>query len=292
MAPPEASPQTSDAAILFADIAGSSALYESAGNAVALAAVTRCLQSLRDIAASFAGITVKTIGDAILCRFGGADQAVQAAIAMQEQAAGNPLGVRIGLHYGAVVLAAEDVFGDSVNLAARIVALANPRQILTSGQSFDALPPHLRGVCRRLYATHVKGRSEEVTIFEVIWQQDGGLTMVGASQAARAPERLVLDYRGARLELAAGRGEISIGRDAASTIAVSAPLASRRHAAIAWKDGHFVLSDRSSNGTYIALENGRDILLRREEFILTGRGAIGLGAPPEAGGDNLVFEVQ
>jgi adenylate cyclase len=272
-------------AILFADIAGSTGLYESSGDTVAMAAVVECVACLKSTTTAYGGSVIKTIGDEVMASFASAGQAIQAANAMQSRfadLAGAQAGIKlkIGFHYGPVIEADGDCFGDTVNLAARLTGLATPEQILTSGETFDALPPYLRATCRKLYSTAVKGRKSEVTIIEALWQQDQGQTMLSDnSAAAEAPgQAATISYRGQTWSVDPAHPEIGIGRDVKNVVVVDVATASRHHASVILRQKKIVIEDHSSNGTFVRLQNGQELLLRREDLVIAGHVLVGLGA--------------
>ena len=279
------SPMDTFRAILFADIAGSTGLYESSGDTVAMAAVVECVACLKSTTTAYGGSVIKTIGDEVMASFASAGQAIQAANAMQSRfadLAGAQAGIKlkIGFHYGPVIEADGDCFGDTVNLAARLTGLATPEQILTSGETFDALPPYLRATCRKLYSTAVKGRKSEVTIIEALWQQDQGQTMLSDnSAAAEAPgQAATISYRGQTWSVDPAHPEIGIGRDVKNVVVVDVATASRHHASVILRQKKIVIEDHSSNGTFVRLQNGQELLLRREDLVIAGRVLVGLGA--------------
>lgn len=286
-------------AILFADIVGSTGLYEQSGDTVALEAVVACLDCLKAVTLAHGGRAVKTIGDELMAVFGSAEQAVLAANGMHssfEKTIGNRAGMklRIGCHFGSVIETDGDCFGDTVNLASRLTTLATPDQILTSRETYDALPSYLQATCRALYSTAVKGRKGKVTIIEALWKQDQGQTMLSDNSAlASAPAREArISYKGRSWTVNEDAPEASIGRDAKCTVVVSAATASRHHATVLLRQEKIVIADQSSNGTFVRLQNGQELLLRREELVLAGRSLIGLGAAPTAeSGDALLIEV-
>ena len=287
-------------AILFADIAGSTGLYEQSGDAAALAAVVNCLDCLKTETLAQGGRVVKTIGDASMSVFDTAAQAIQAANAMQsafERTLGGRAGIklRIGFHFGSVIETDGDCFGDTVNLASRLTALATPDQILTSRETYDALPSWLQATCRKLYSTAIKGRKGKITIIEALWKQDQGQTMLSDNFAATeaVAKEAKISYRGKLWTVNETCPEATIGRDAGSTVVVSAATASRRHATLSLRQDKIVIEDQSSNGTFVRLHNGQELLLRREELVLSGRVLLGLGAALSVCGDERVaIEVE
>ena len=178
---------TTTLAILFADISGSTRLYETLGDALARQRVADCLSVLTEAIQQCGGTVIKTIGDEVMSTFPSAEVGVRAACAMQESLAERaalsktPLTIRVGLHYGPALIEAGDVFGDVVNLAARIVGLAKANQILTSRQTVDSLPETMRTMTRHVDRAPLKGKQEETDIYEVIWREDELTRMEGPS---------------------------------------------------------------------------------------------------------------
>ena len=269
-------------AVLFADIAGSTSLYERIGNTAALAAISRCLDLATASAQGCDGRLVKTIGDEALLLFPTADAAAAAAAETQrrmtETAGGNDLnlGFRIGFHYGAAIETAGDVFGDAVNVAARMVGLAKRGQVILSLSTAPRLSAGLAVQVRELDVLTVKGKEQDIGICELLWQDSSAdLTAMTARPVSRAA-RLELRHGARTVELGAGPA-LSLGRDAQNDVVIDDRLASRQHARIERRRDKFVLVDQSSNGTYVTVEGEPEILLRREEMILRGRGRISFG---------------
>jgi hypothetical protein len=191
------------------------------------------------------------------------------------------LGVRIGFHHGPVIQNGGDIFGDTVNLAARLVEQAARSQIILSRETSDRLGPVFRSFKRALYAIHVKGKAEEVELCELIWHQADDVTMfaaAGASAEAKPPE-LRLKYGDREVVRRRENDSITIGRAPDCNLVIATRKASREHCTIERRKDSFVLSDQSSNGTYVTAEGGGEILLRREEFRLGRHGWITFGQP-------------
>ncbi|MBX9632747.1 MAG: FHA domain-containing protein [Burkholderiales bacterium] len=281
-------------AVLFADIAGSTRLYEALGDAEALQRVEACLSALRSVTTQFGGTVVKTIGDEVLCVFGDAGTALRAAAQMQGSVRALPgkddvrPAVRIGFHTGPVLERDGDVFGDTVNVAARIAGLAKAHQILSSDSTCETLPGYLRMSVRSLGETALKGRSGAVGLCEVIWDLGQDMTLVeGVAPAVSTAARELMLSCGDR-EWRLTQGALGIGRDAASDIVVAAPRASRQHARIEVRNGKFVLVDLSSNGTFVRPTGAELVLLKREDYVLAGRGLIGFGDEVSDPGPNVL----
>jgi adenylate cyclase len=190
------------------------------------------------------------------------------------------LGVRVGFHAGPVVERDGDVFGDSVNLAARLAELASRGQIITSAETVEALDPMQRMECRSLYSIAVKGKDREVQICEMMWTDSEDATMVvGRSTAAPRPAAgsLRLIYRGRTVRLPDEKRPFVLGRDATADLVIADRMASRAHCEIERRQDKIVITDRSANGTYLTIAGDREIVLRREESLLRSHGWIVLG---------------
>jgi adenylate cyclase len=283
--------ETAQRAVLFADVTDSTRIYESLGDTRALALIAQLLGLLEAAAAGHGGSVVKKLGDALVCVFPTPDEACQAACDMQLAALGVPaargsdrLSIRVGFTYGPVVLSGGDVFGDMVNVCSRLVTLANPEQILTTQQTVEALSPPLREQCRQLFPIRVRGRHEEIIACSVRYRSDPDATETNIARATLTRVRVVRS---------AGAG-LRIGREKDNDLVVESHFASRQHARIYPREGHFVLQDLSSNGTYL-LQDGTtaEILLRREEAVLGERGWIGLGNSATRHGDHAMrFRIE
>ena len=289
-------PDQTKGCVLFADVSGSTKLYEIVGDTKAHEAIDRCVRLFSSITLANGGRVVKTIGDEVMSVFPQPSQAAAAAKAIQSEVdAMAPvdrvrLGVRIGFHDGALVERDGDVFGDTVNLAARLTEMAARGQIITSLETVEQLATNQKTDCRRLYSAPVKGREKEVEICELMWtdtddatqmtvhasQRDNTQTGAFLRSAPREPT-LRLVYRETTLKLDALRRQAVLGREASVDLVVADPKASRAHCEIELRQGKFVLADRSANGTYLTIDGDREIVLRREEMILRGHGVIALG---------------
>ena len=273
--------------VLFADVAGSSRLYELAGNNTAADAIRRCLEVMHRAVKDAGGRVIKTMGDGLMAVFLHPDRATQAATRMHLAVSalpaieGEQLALRIGFHAGTIIQRDDDIFGDTVNIAARLAAQATRGQVLTSAETVEKLTPLLRSATRHLYDVNLRGKTDDVALCEVLWSKSPDITDVPLGQSPRAANvRLRIVFAGQEILRRRGAESISIGRDLESTLIVADSAASRHHCVIERRQDHFVIRDQSSNGTYVLVEGDReDIVLRREEFVLRGHGWISCGRP-------------
>ncbi|MCU0805538.1 MAG: adenylate/guanylate cyclase domain-containing protein [Burkholderiales bacterium] len=271
-------------AILFADVSGSTTLYERLGDREALRAVESVLDILRRNVAAYRGRVVKTIGDEVMAAFPDADGALQAASDMQNGVASLPafgdvrLAIRVGFHYGPALEDKADFFGDAVNTAARMAGLAKAGQIITTAATVAALAPLLRASTREVAALAVKGKQDAVQVCEVLWQPDAEVTMLAPKHVAAATEPVLKLSHGARtLVMDSATGAVQIGRDASNTFAVSDRMASRLHGRIERRGDKFYYVDLSTNGTYLTVQGDAETVLRRDQAMLRGRGTLAFG---------------
>lgn len=290
----------SNPAVLFADIAGSTRLYDTLGDARAKSLIDECIETMRDVVEQYGGRVVKTIGDEVMCVLPDADSACLAATDMQlkisamAESSGVKRAIRAGFHAGPVIEDGNDVFGDSVNIAARMAGLAKAMQIITTQATVQQMSLMLQSTTRKIAALSVKGKGDDIDVCEVIWQAGDELTMATPSiNRQLATSRLSLAYAGTETVLELANTAIVLGRDPACQVVVTDRMASRQHARIERRRDKFVLIDQSTNGTFVTFEGEQEIALRREELMLRGRGHIAFGRHAgEAAQDLATFKVS
>ncbi|MGR8935456.1 MAG: adenylate/guanylate cyclase domain-containing protein [Gammaproteobacteria bacterium] len=291
---------TLSCAVLFADIAGSTRLYETLGDREARHITGTYLATMASIVLQHRGVIIKTIGDEIMCRFPTADQAVQAACEIQQAVAAGlvdnvPLNVHAGLHYGPVIMENNDIFGDAVNTAARLVSIGKAGQIMTTEETVQQLSPQLRSKTRYFDTTTVKGKQEELKVFQVLWEEEHltriiPLGFIGASKAPENSNTLTLLCADRSFTLSPDMKPLVLGREAQyAELVVPAGFVSRVHATIECRRGKYIFIDQSTNGSFIRTQDGNVVYLRREEFSLFGEGVISLGTELDDSNPYLIY---
>jgi class 3 adenylate cyclase len=124
-------------AVLFTDIVDSTALAESLGATRWRELVGMHNERIQFELDRYRGRLVKTTGDGVLALFDGSERAVRAAAAICRAAQSLGLSIRAGIHTGEVELTAGDVRGLAVHVAARVMALAGPSQVLVSSTTHE-----------------------------------------------------------------------------------------------------------------------------------------------------------
>lgn len=278
------------ACVVFADLVGSTGIFERLGDETAGRFVTQLTTALAKIFEQHKGRVVKLLGDGLFVVFNDESQALTACIAIQERlqqkpvrpgGTGRPVQMQMGIESGEVVEIEGDCYGDAVNSAARLADLAGADQILTSQRVRDALPPPQQAKLRGLGPMYLRGKAEVTEVYRVEWQpdRDAEATVMGVSMFAEAPEARLAVRVGDQSCMLQPRGEaITLGRSATADLPVNDTRVSRLHATIEWRGGHFVLSDASSFGTWVYFGNQPEpVVLRRTECYLVGQGQIALG---------------
>ena len=286
--------QDLEVAILFADVVGSTQLYDEFGDTKASETVAICLNVMKESTHKFNGTVIKTIGDEVMATFPTVDEAMGAASLMQTRISSDadnsaehiPVSIRIGCHFGPVVQEVNDIFGAAVHTANRMTSQAKARQIVISGSTVEKMSPEVRAQTRQIDLATVRGRLDEVALFELLWQPDEATSMLPTieweSKLKRA-SRLLLKFHDTSVVVDENKKGANMGRADDNDLVVKGNLISRIHARIEMRRGRFMLVDQSTNGTFLLKENGEEIFVRRDSTVLDGKGVIGLGKVAKTG---------
>ncbi len=278
--------KSTEIAILFADIVGSTRLYQDVGDAEAHRLVVSCLDTMREAVESVGGTLLRTVGDAVLVKFDSSDDAFLAAIKMQELQEHSELSIRIGFHWGEAIPNQGDVYGNAVNVAARVAGLANGNEIVITKDVVDRLRPIHQQKASFLTEINVKGISAPIRLFRLQWKQEPqeSATMVFTENLmgnrTTTGMELKLTGQSGTITLVSHGDKCSIGRGAENDLQTSHNAASRLHATISCKQGKFYLEDASTNGTYVVKDNQQPVFVHREEITLDGIGTVSTGFQP------------
>jgi class 3 adenylate cyclase len=273
-------------AVMFVDVAGSTRFYEQRGDLAGMVMVQRMEALLLPLIQQHAGVVVKTIGDAVMSRFETAEAAVRCAVQIQRNLARqnadlsetDHLRMRAAINFGLGFLRGNDVFGDSVNVAARIEGLAEPGEILISPSAYDQIRQldDLPVRCKTSGA-ELKGKAQRLDLYQVLWQEDAPrlphpaapsseqLRMATGVMLAAVPvprpaapfvlARLYTDgslaerYPLDRAVLIAGHGPVGIPLP-------KEPGLAEQHARLELRDGLHVEELDSEHGVFVRLREG------------------------------------
>jgi class 3 adenylate cyclase len=283
--------RTTELAICFADICDSTALFEEHGDDKARDIVGRVLGLISDVIVEYNGTVVKTIGDEVMGTFSEVVAATSAvtqfpqAVQRDERLAALGIEIRVGMCYGSVVQEDDgDVYGDAVNTASRLVDWARPEQVVTTAETLDPLPDFFESRTRNLGSTTLRGKDKPVEIVELLGEQSGSnLTVVeGGPEPSTERKRNVLSLRYEDETLTVEEGPLMIGRGTKSDLQISDSRVSRMHAVIERQRDSFMITDSSTNGTYVQIGDEEVMFLHREQLRLHGSGHLSLGRHVDA----------
>ena len=283
--------------VVFADLMGSTGVFETIGNARASRVVTQLTQWIGDIFVAHNGRVVKTLGDGVLAVFPQAPDAISAVVDVQRShqkriasaATTTRMPIRVGVARGEVEFVDGDCYGDAVNVASRLSDLSGPHQIWANNLSLEQSEEGDGVRFRPLGPITIRGRAEPCAVFQVEWHENANsdfLTMQASLDSQS--QQLEKDVLGGEIELSwldvrkrfrSVQLPIHIGRVSQAEFVVNDPRVSRAHARIDWRSGSILLVDVSTYGSWVRFSGGgADLLLRREECVLHGKGEIALGA--------------
>jgi adenylate cyclase len=293
--------ETVTCVVMFADVAGSTAMYENLGDDLARERISNALDTLISTCANHGGTLVKTIGDEILVYFMDVDGAMFSAREIQEVMEDDRLpetigvSIRIGMQYGSAILEDGDIFGDSVNVAARIANMAKARQILcTKEMAFMLKETELANNVRPFDRLRVKGKEEPLDVYMYVWEEEEDMTNLAARSSFTNPGKhqmaktLILTYEDDRHSIPNTTTSYILGRGGDCELIIKGELISRHHSKIEYRRGKFVVTDQSTNGTFVKTLEGPEVFLRREELALFGSGYISLGKEVDYADDYLI----
>jgi len=169
---------TKEVTILFTDICGYTHYMETKGDIRAM------LQKHNDILFPLIkrrhGLIVKTIGDAVMAMFESPSEAVRAGADIQKKlqeynrttASDEEIHVKIGINSGQVLLDEADIFGDAVNVAARIQAKAGKDEILISENMSEQICGSGEFICKFHDTAELRGKAEPANLYQILWKDE------------------------------------------------------------------------------------------------------------------------
>jgi class 3 adenylate cyclase len=288
-------------AVVFADVVGSTQLYDRLGEEIARELIASTLDLMREATVAHRGSVVKTMGDEIMSTFAEPSDAIAAAARMQRligtdhATSSGParIALRIGCHFGPVLLDQADVFGSTVHTANRLTSQAKAGQIMVTEDVVARLTPEWRTTVRHVDVAKLKGFRDEVALYEVIWQPEDITSVLHVPSILGAAKK-----RSARLEVRVGtvsasldddRTVLSLGRAEGNDLIVPGSLVSRLHARLEVGRGSFQFVDQSTNGSFVHPDDGDVVFVRRDTITLVGSGRIGLGREPRDDDPGTIF---
>lgn len=274
-----------EVATVFTEISGAT-LERAADQLARQKLMVDCVIRLKRAAIKQKGTFIKTIGNnKQMWRFSEAADAMIAAEAMQAVIAEHDaeLQLKAGFHFGPVLKGeGVDVYGDSVNVSARIADMAKPGQILTTRPTANLVGYDHGHDFRCIDQVRPKGKTEVIDVMEA-FKDEADMTVMGKTQTIfrkAMSSNLELSFAGKKVTMTPESGPVSIGRDNKNDIVVpdTGGMVSRSgHAKIEFIGRRYLLIDESTNGTHVYPNGSEKVFLRRDRLQLDGAGMISPG---------------
>lgn len=232
------------------------------------------------------GSVQEIIGDEIMARFIQIDAAIQCAVSIHQCAEAfakdtqPDILMRIGMHWGLAIVEDGRMFGDTINVASRVSSIAQGGQTIMTEALIEQASTRWRTIARRFDTAKVKGKSEPVVIYDIPMKPDE-VTLIHSVVQDYAAIELELSYGSKSVIFGSTDGVFNIGRALTNDLVVDADPVSRCHVTIERIRGHFVVADKSTNGTHVYIADGEAVYLRREQLPIWGEGQLALGAPAQ-----------
>ncbi|MDX2448692.1 MAG: adenylate/guanylate cyclase domain-containing protein [Desulfobacterales bacterium] len=276
--------------ILFANISESAHLYDRMGDTTATNLIKKCLSLIQEIAQEQMGDVINIFGDKVNCVFWDATSAVLAAKGMNEAIENYivndtdsrmPINLHIGIHSGPVQKEENKLFGDTVNTVAIVNKTAKSREILITEQVFNGLESELKPSAQYTATIRVKGNSSPLNLYEYIWEDIETTVAIDKNKLNQLINDqdtcLELTSQNQTYEISTHTPRLKLGRQSQNDLVIGDKSASRFHASIELKNDKFVLSDHSTNGTFVYPQDGKSYSITQTKTYLEGTGALCLG---------------
>ncbi len=267
--------------VLIADITGSTRLYDTLSGTDALARISAILAGMREIITTNGGHCVKSKGDDTLSLFDDADQVFQAARRMIEADWGEGMGVHAGAHSGDILRQETEVYGDTINVTARLATLAKPGEVLLGDRLFEQLSERNRALCVAMGGIRLKGKSDPTRVHSFAVSDMSTQTVLFAANDA------VSSTRTESAALVCGDAEwtlmdgdtLMVGRSTECQAVLEHPWVSRKHGSFELRAAQLEYTDHSSSGSTVITADGQEFSLQRRSMPLSGEGVVLVGTP-------------
>ncbi len=283
-------------ALIFVDLAGSTRLYEQLGDQQALRVVQQALGRFCQTVIEHRGSVIKTMGDGLFAAFKEASDAVQACRSMQQQlklssTGPHPLKLRAGIHWGSVLTDPQgDLFGDAVNVSARLCDFAQPGQLLISNDLQERLPDHLHLVLRPCPTLQLRGRQQPLTVTEVLNDSEDATVLMSGIKLEPGFVLLRLELQQCERKTQLQMGDsLTLGRAPDCDWVLNGARISRHHARIESRHGQFFWIDISTNGSLV--QTPESLLIHGRSWPIEGQGQIWPGGDTGSESTRIDFRI-
>ncbi len=270
--------------VLFADLCRSTDLFDQLGDQTAVDLVMQSMRLAEDIARENRGTVIGTIGDEIMCTFKSPEDALTSAKQIHAQMSqndfmpGHHLAMRVGINSGEVLSLRNSVYGDTVNIAARLAQQAKANQSLISSDTIGLLGEDHRDQIRLVGQISLQGKAGMLEVHELLEADiTDEITEVATGTADTFRSYLMTArYLNRQMRFDPMLVRFLLGRGMECDQVIDHPTISREHAEFTYYNGQFILRDFSTNGS-VVLQEDKTERLHRSNITLQGKGKIYLG---------------
>lgn len=276
--------QAGDLTVLFADICRSTDLFDTLGDQLALDLIMEALQVVRNIARENHGIVISAVGDEVMCTFSVAENALITAKQIHLMLASNTslqehnIMMRVGINSGTAIRASNSVYGDTVNIAARLAQQAKANQSLVSSATFDSVSEKFRDQFRLVDQVNVQGKPGAIEVHELLetGDKEDVTEVTSTGEIVKRSFLMTASYQTRQMRFTPMLVRFLFGRNMTCDQVIDHPTISREHAEFIYRNGRFILRDFSTNGS-VVVQNHNIEQLHRSSTVLKGEGKIYLG---------------
>lgn len=268
------------ACVLISDITGSTQLYETESNEDALGQISLVLKQMRKIIEDASGQCVKSQGDDVLSFFSHPEPAFQAALTMIRASWPANMSVHVGMSFGEILSHEDDIYGGTVNTAARLASMAKPGEILLGDSNFEDLAPASKDKLLMIGELQLRGKKEPTLVYscsDVELSEQTTIFPISGSGRTSHTEFAEFAHQDRKWQISEGE-TLSIGRSEECDIVLKQAWVSRKHAALSLRRGLLEFTDHSSTGSVLKISGGEEFNVHRRTTMLNGDGVIYLGS--------------
>lgn len=273
-----------DLTVLFADICRSTDLFDKLGDQLALDLIMEALQLVRNIATENHGNVISATGDEVMCTFSVAEDALitakQIHLMLRDSTSlqKHHIMMRVGINSGTAIRASNSVYGDTVNIAARLAQQAKANQSLVSSATIATVSEKFSDQFRLVDQINMQGKPGAIEVHELLETGDKEqVTEVSSTgEITKRSFLMTASYQTRNMRFTPMLVRFVFGRNMTCNQVIDHPTISREHAEFIYRNGRFVLRDFSTNGS-VVIQNHNIEQLRRSSTVLKGEGKIYLG---------------
>jgi hypothetical protein len=188
------------------------------------------------------------------------------------------------MSFGEILSHEEDIYGGTVNTAARLASLAKPGEILLGDSNFEDLTPASKDKLLMIGELHLRGKNDPTRVYscsDVELSQQTTIFPMSGSDRTSHTEFAEFAHQNRKWQISEGE-TLSIGRSEECDVVLNQGWVSRKHAALSLRRGQLEFTDHSSTGSVLKISGGEEFSVHRRTTMLNGDGVIYFGTGAQA----------